>query len=84
VAHAALRRIAELLEPLAVVASDTIYQSIIRHGYDGLDGKEFGQLVNVTVGQQPGEYLLQVQRAGAVRAMCVGGCGGGGHRTATF
>ena len=37
-------------EPLAVVASDTIYQSIVRHGYDGLDGKEFDPLVNVTVG----------------------------------
>jgi len=36
--------------PLALVASDYIYQSIIRHGYDGLDGKEFDPLVNVTVG----------------------------------
>jgi hypothetical protein len=36
--------------PLAVVASDHIYQSIIRHGYDGIDGDEFLPLVAVTVG----------------------------------
>jgi hypothetical protein len=39
-------------DPLALVASDTIYQSIIRHGYDGIDGEDFVQLVNVTVGFQ--------------------------------
>ena len=31
--------------PLALVASDYIYQSIIRHGYDGIDGAEFLPLV---------------------------------------
>jgi len=36
--------------PLAVVASDHFYQSIIRHGYDGIDGTEFLPLVTVTVG----------------------------------
>jgi len=36
--------------PLALVTSDYIYQSIIRHGYDGIDGDEFAPLVNVTVG----------------------------------
>jgi hypothetical protein len=36
--------------PLAVVASDHIYQSIIRHGYDGINGSEFLPLVAVTVG----------------------------------
>jgi len=36
--------------PLALLASDYIYQSIIRHGYDGIDGEEFAPLVNVTVG----------------------------------
>jgi hypothetical protein len=36
--------------PLAVVASDYIYQSIIRHGYDGINGDEFLPLVAVTVG----------------------------------
>jgi len=38
--------------PLAVVASDYIYQSIIRHGYDGIDYEAFLPLVNVTVGLQ--------------------------------
>jgi hypothetical protein len=51
-------------EPLAVVASDIIYQSIIRHGYDGLDGKEFNQLVNVTVGQQRRKGWVQLPRVG--------------------
>jgi hypothetical protein len=36
--------------PLAVVASDYIYQSIIRHGYAGINGDEFLPLVAVTVG----------------------------------
>jgi len=36
--------------PLAIVASDYIYQSIIRHGYDGINGDEFLPLVAVTVG----------------------------------
>lgn len=39
-------------EPLALVASDYIYRSIIRHGYDGIDGEEFRPLVTVTVGTQ--------------------------------
>jgi hypothetical protein len=51
-------------EPLAVVASDTIYQSIIRHGYDGLDGKEFDPLVNVTVGFRRRRGWVQLPRAG--------------------
>lgn len=36
--------------PLAVVASDYIYQSIIRHGYGDINGDEFLPLVTVTVG----------------------------------
>jgi class 3 adenylate cyclase len=36
--------------PLAVVASDYIYRSIIRHGYDGINGGEFLPRVAVTVG----------------------------------
>lgn len=37
---------------MAVVASDYIYQSIIRHGYDGIDDEAFLPLVTVTVGFQ--------------------------------
>jgi class 3 adenylate cyclase len=36
--------------PLALVASDYIYQSIIRHGYAGIDDGEFFPLVTVNVG----------------------------------
>lgn len=52
------------LEPLAVVASDTIYESIIRHGYDGLDGNEFDPLVNVTVGFRRRKGWVHLPRAG--------------------
>lgn len=38
--------------PLALVASDYIYRSIIRHGYAGIDDGEFVPLVTVTVGDQ--------------------------------
>ncbi len=38
--------------PLALVASDYIYQSIIRHGYAGIDDREFSPLVTVSVGDQ--------------------------------
>jgi hypothetical protein len=38
--------------PLALVASDYIYQSIIRHGYDGIDDEAFRPLVTVKVGDQ--------------------------------
>jgi class 3 adenylate cyclase len=38
--------------PLALVASDYIYQSIIRHGYAGIDNGEFFPLVTVNVGDQ--------------------------------
>jgi hypothetical protein len=36
--------------PLALVASDYIYQTIIRHGYDGIDAEEFHPFVTVNVG----------------------------------
>ena len=38
--------------PLALVASDYMYQSIIRHGYAGIDDEEFLPLVTVNVGDQ--------------------------------
>jgi hypothetical protein len=40
------------ITPLALVASDYIYQSVIRHGYDGIDDEEFRPLVTVKVGDQ--------------------------------
>jgi hypothetical protein len=38
--------------PLALVASDSFYQAVIRHGYDGIDHGEYHPLVNVNVAQQ--------------------------------
>jgi hypothetical protein len=38
--------------PLAVVASDSFYQSVIRHGYDGIDHREYHPLVTVNVAKQ--------------------------------
>jgi hypothetical protein len=51
-------------DPLAVVVSDTIYQSIIRHGYDGIDGREFAPLVNVNVGFRRRKGWVHLPRAG--------------------
>ncbi len=48
--------------PLALVASDYIYQSIIRHGYDGIDDTEFLPLVTVNVGDQRRKGWVQLPR----------------------
>jgi hypothetical protein len=50
-------------DPLALVVSDTIYQSIIRHGYDGIDGREFAPLVNVNVGFRRRKGWVHLPRA---------------------
>jgi hypothetical protein len=52
--------------PLALVASDYIYQTIIRHGYDGIIEKEFFQLVTVTVGFQRRKGWVQLPHAGGI------------------
>lgn len=52
--------------PLAVVASDYFYQSIIRHGYDGIDGTEFLPLVTVTVGLRRTKGWVHFPRAEAL------------------
>jgi hypothetical protein len=50
--------------PLALVVSDFIYQSVIRHGYDGIDGEEFVPLVNVTVGSKRRKGWVHLPRLG--------------------
>jgi len=50
--------------PLALVASDYIYQAIIRHGYAGILEKEFVHLVTVTVGCQRRRGWVQLPYAG--------------------
>jgi hypothetical protein len=51
-------------QPLALVASDTIYSSIIRHGYDGIDGAEFVPMLNVNVGLRRRKGWVHLPRAG--------------------
>ncbi|MGW3961460.1 hypothetical protein ACWED2_16675 [Amycolatopsis sp. NPDC005003] len=43
------RALSRSATPLTLVVSDTIYQSIIRHGYDRIDREHFRPLVHVTV-----------------------------------
>jgi hypothetical protein len=49
--------------PLALVASDYIYQTVIRHGYDGIDGAEFLPLVTVNVGDRRRRGWVQLPPA---------------------
>jgi hypothetical protein len=55
--------------PLALVASDYIYHSIIRHGYDGIDGTEFLPLVTVKVGDQRCKGWVYLPAASAISAV---------------
>lgn len=45
-------KLVEIENPLILVVSDDIYQSVIRHGYDGIDHREYEQTVQVRVGTQ--------------------------------
>ena len=49
-----------------LVASDYIYQSIIRHGYDGIDDTEFLPLVTVKVGDQRRRGWVHFPFAGGI------------------
>jgi hypothetical protein len=55
--------------PLAVVASDVIYRSVIRHGYDGIDDEEFSPIVTVTVGDQRRKGWVHFPPAGEIPVM---------------
>jgi hypothetical protein len=52
--------------PLALVASDYIYQTIIRHGYDGIAEDEFLPLVTVNVGFQRRKGWVQLPYVGGI------------------
>ena len=52
--------------PLALVASDSFYQTIIRHGYDGIDHLEYHPLVTVTVAMQRRKGWVQLPDAGGI------------------
>jgi hypothetical protein len=53
--------------PVALVVSDYIYESIIRHGYEGIDGDEFTPLVSVTVGQRRRKGWVHLPGAAGLR-----------------
>ena len=46
------RRLRETSEPLALVVSQEIHRSVVRHGYDGIDHSAFTQVVHIRVGAQ--------------------------------
>ncbi|MEV4318434.1 hypothetical protein [Actinocrispum sp. NPDC049592] len=54
------RRLRDSAQPLALVVSDEIYRSVIRHGYDGIDDRTFEPLVNVAVKATPYRGWVQV------------------------
>jgi hypothetical protein len=54
-----------LTAPLALVASDSFYQSVIRHGYDGIDHGEYHPLVTVEVAKQRKKGWVHVPQAAA-------------------
>lgn len=52
--------------PLALVASDYIYQSVIKQGYDGIDDQEYHPLVTVNVGDQRQKGWVHLPSVGAI------------------
>jgi hypothetical protein len=43
------QRLAVIAAPLVLVVSDDIYTSVVCHGYDGIDGRDFEPLVHVVM-----------------------------------
>ena len=52
--------------PLALIVLDYIYQTIIRHGYEGIEEEEFLPLVTVNVGLQRRKGWVQLPYAGGM------------------
>jgi hypothetical protein len=55
--------------PLALVASDYIYQSVIKQGYEGIDDQEYLPLVTVNVGDQRRKGWVHLPPAGGISAV---------------
>jgi hypothetical protein len=53
-----------VLEPLVFVVSQLIYDSLVRHEYDGIDPKAFEPLVNVEMGDIQERGWVQVPGTG--------------------
>ena len=45
-------RLAQTAAPLVLAVSDHIHRSVIRHGYDGIDGRTFDPLIRVEMADQ--------------------------------
>ena len=54
--------------PLALVASNYIYQTVVRHGYDGIGKEEFLPLVSVNLGGQRCKGWVQLPHTGGIPA----------------
>lgn len=59
--------------PLVVVVSDQIFRSVVRHGYDGIDDRDYEPLVQLDIGgwQQRGWVHVHVPEDGS-RSMSAG------------
>jgi len=55
--------------PLALVASDYIYQAVIRQGYEGIDDQQYLPLVTVNVGDQRRKGWVHLPPAGGISAV---------------
>jgi class 3 adenylate cyclase len=55
--------------PFALVASDYIYQSVIKHGYQGIDDQKYLPLVSVNVGDQRRKGWVHLPPAGGISAV---------------
>lgn len=55
--------------PLALVASDYIYQSVIKHGYEGINDQEYFPLVTVNVADQRRKGWVHLPAAGGISAV---------------
>jgi hypothetical protein len=58
--------------PLALVASDEIYRSVIRHGYEGIDGDEFLPLVTVNVAGRRRKGWVHFPQVGGFQVALLG------------
>jgi hypothetical protein len=57
------------ISPLALVVSDTIYRSVVRHGYDGIEAHTFAPLFHVTVAGQDHHGWVHVPAHSTTQAL---------------
>jgi hypothetical protein len=57
-------RLAQTDAPLVLAVSDHIHRSVIRHGYDGIDGRTFEPLISLEMADQRHTGWVQVPAVG--------------------